>query len=118
MTLSESRDVGELYKNAENAELAKILAPIFKDMVVGLVSEIGLTHPYVGYKHFRDNVLAPAIARRLSHLAASLILNELTNEGILEVYQREVVGSEYPVSAIKKPESNGESTAELPAGVN
>lgn len=103
MTLSESRDVGELYRNSNNKELSVILADLYKDMTLGLVSEIQLTLPYVGLRHFRDNVLAPAITFRLTQLASGLILNELISRGELEVYQKEFPNAEYPVSAIRKP---------------
>jgi hypothetical protein len=101
MALSESRDVGELYKNEEYKQFAELLTQLFNDSVIGLINDIQLTHPYVGYTHFRDNVLAPHVGYRLGELSAGLILNHMIETGILETYKVDR-GGEYQVSAIRK----------------
>jgi hypothetical protein len=107
MALSESRDVGELYKNEEYKQFAKLLTDLFSTQVFGLVKDIELTHPYVGFTHFRDNVLAPHVGHRLGELSATLILDFMIANNMLEVHKFDR-GGEYPVSAIRK--ANGYPT--------
>jgi hypothetical protein len=101
MALSETRDVGELYRSEEYKQFAGLLSELFGPQVLGLVKDIELTHPYVGFTHFRDNVLAPHVARRLGEISSMLILNKLIEDGILETYKVDR-GGEFQVSAIRK----------------
>lgn len=102
MALDIARDSSPMYENEQLKKLAEELMPMFEDRVYGLISEIAMTHEFVGYVHFRDRVLAPNIGRVLGRYLATVIIDKMIEQGKLETGKFESEGREYPTATLGK----------------
>jgi len=82
--------------------LAPQLVENYQQRVYALMEEMESRLPFVGLKHFKQSVLAHALAVNAGSIFAELIIDRMIKNGDLQVEKIKTAYSEYETSTLKR----------------